>query len=321
VIPYFDEKAVRRILDEKTSFRLALQTFRLVAAGKTSMPPKMYLNLPLGDFRAMPAFAGAAAGEGAACGIKWISVFPQNRKQGLPTVNGTILLNSPRTGLLLAILEANAITAARTGAAAAVAARFLSNPRPHKLALVGAGLQAVYQLRAHAALYRFTEISVWGYFPGEAQKFCNDLRTEFPSLRPETNLRSAVQDADIIVTCTSSRRPLVRREWVKPGAHINAIGADAKGKQELDPKLLLVSKIVVDEWEQASHSGEINVPFSQKILTRRHVRAELAEVISGHKKVRTSTKDITVFDSTGLAVLDVCFAQHVYRTSTGAGGG
>lgn len=311
MIPYFDENAIARVLDEKTSFRLALETFRLVAAGRAQMPPKMYLDLPSGDFRAMPAFVGAP-GERAACGIKWISVFPENRKKGLPTVNGTIFLNSPRTGALLAVLEANVITALRTGASAAVAAKFLANPRPRKLALVGAGLQAAYQLRAHAALYRFSEISVWGFFPGEAAAFCGKMGKAFPSLGPETDLRAAVRDADIVVTCTSSRRPLVKKEWIKPGAHVNAIGADAKGKQELDPRLLLSSKIVVDEWEQASHSGEINVPFSRGTLARRHVRAELADVVSGRVKPRSSEDDVTVFDSTGLAVLDVYFARHAY---------
>lgn len=311
MIPYIDEKSVRRVLDEKTSFRLARETFRLMAAGKTAMPPKMYLDLPSGDFRAMPAFVGAA-GERAACGVKWISVFPENRKRGLPTVNGTIFLNSPRTGMLLAVLEANVVTAMRTGAAAAVAANCLANPRPRKLALVGAGLQAVYQLRAHASLYRFSEIGVWGYFPGEAERFRRTLAEEFPALRSCRDLEACVAKADIVVTCTSSRRPLVKREWVKPGAHVNAIGADAKGKQELDPRLLLAAKIVVDEWEQASHSGEINVPVSSGVIARRHVQAELADVVSGRKKVRTSPRDITVFDSTGLAILDVYFARHVY---------
>jgi alanine dehydrogenase len=318
LIPYIDESAVHRALDEKTSYGLARETFLLVARNKTSMPPKMYLDLPAGDFRAMPAFVGAA-GAKAAVGVKWISVYPLNPKRGLPTVNGTILLNSPATGVPLAVIEANGITALRTGAAAALAARCLANPRPRKLAIVGAGLQAAYQLRAHAAQYRFERISVWGYLPEEAERFCARFVRQFPGLRPCAALRDCVADADIVVTCTSSRRPLVKRAWITPGAHVNAIGADAKGKQELDPALLLASKVVVDEWEQASHSGEINVPFSKGLFKKKHLYGELADVVSGKKKGRISPREITIFDSTGLAVLDVYFARHVYASLHEAG--
>jgi alanine dehydrogenase len=122
-----------------------------------------------------------------------------------------------------------------------------------------------------------------------------------------------VENADVIVTCTPSRKPLLKREWVKPGAHINAIGADAKGKEELHPKLLSVCKVVVDDWEQASHSGEINVPISKKLFSKKRLHAELADIVSGRKRGRVRRDEITVFDSTGLAVLDIFFAKYAYN--------
>ena len=313
MIPYYTEADARKVLDEKNSLQLARETFELIARKKVFMPPKMYLVLTAAnDFRAMPAFleTGPKPGEGA-CGIKWISVFPQNAAKGQPTVNGTILLSSTDTGTLLAILEANVITAMRTAATAVLAASCMARPKPKVLALVGAGIQAAYQLRAHAGFFQFDEIRVWGFLPQEAENFCRQ-ETAFKNLKPCADIRSCVENADIVVTCTSSRKPLVQPEWIAPGTHINAIGADAKGKEELDPRILLKARVVVDEWEQASHSGEINVPISEGSFTRQNVYAELSEVVSGQKQGRLSPDEITVFDSTGLAALDIHFSRHVY---------
>ena len=311
MIPYITEAEVQKILTEKNSLTLARETFELIAQKKVFMPPKMYLVLSASnDFRAMPAYLESRAGEGA-CGIKWISVFPQNAAKREPTVNGTILLNSTETGRLLAVLEANFITAMRTAGTAALAASLMANPQPKIMALVGAGIQADYQLGAHADLFHFDEIRVWGFKADEAQNFCR-RHPQFKNLKACSEIKACVEAADVLVTCTSSREPLVRKEWVKPGAHINAIGADAKGKEELDPALLLEARVVVDEWEQASHSGEINVPIARGLFSREKVYAELSEIVSQKKKGRLSAKEITVFDSTGLAALDIHFAQFVF---------
>ncbi|OIO37813.1 MAG: hypothetical protein AUJ71_04495 [Candidatus Omnitrophica bacterium CG1_02_49_16] len=318
---YYKEEEIKKVLNEKLAFSLAKKVFWLISQKKTAMPPKIYLNLPRlskgapGDFRAMPAYIGGM-GNGV-CGIKWVSVFPSNPRLNLPTVIATILLNSEKTGALLAIFEGNHITAMRTGAAAAVATHTLANPKPHKLSIIGAGFQAEYQLHAMTNLYAFDEIGVWGFVKGESRRFCKRLSGEHLSLRPYEDIKSCVLSADIIVTCTPSRRPLLKKEWVKKGAHINAMGADAKGKEELNSKLLLGSKIVVDEWQQASHSGEINVPLSNKILSRKNVYGELSEIISGKKKGRVSPDEITIFDSTGLAVLDIYFANHLATLFSG----
>ena len=313
MIPYIREETVQKLVNERKAFGLAEEVFRQIAEKKAWMPPKIYLNVPgNGDFRAMPALVRSGRGEDA-CGIKWVSVFPDNLRRGLPTVNGTILLNSAATGRLLVVMEANGITALRTAAAAAVATHYLANPRPKVLAVVGAGLQGEYQLRALCDRYDFKEIRVWGFQAGEARKFCRRLSGEFQNLRPCAAIPPCVREADVIVTCTPSRRPLVKKTWVKPGAHINAIGADAKGKEELEPALVGAARVVVDEWEQASHSGEINVPVSRGFFTKADLHAELADIVSGRKEGRRDAREITVFDSTGLAVLDIRFADAVYR--------
>ncbi len=307
---YFKEARIRRALDEKIAFRLAEETFQRIAERKVVMPPKLYLTLPgrgsANDFRAMPAFIHDRKGR-AACGVKWVSVFPANKKKRLATINAHILLSCSKTGVLLAVLEANTITALRTAAASAVASVYLASPNPKILAIVGAGVQAAYQLRALTARFRFKTIRVWGYGRGEGEQFKN--------LEFTRSIKACVRDADIIVTCTPSRKPLVKKEWIKPGAHINAIGADAPGKQELDPALLLNAKVVVDDWRQASHSGEINVPVARGLFQRKSLYAELAEIVSRKKTGRNSSRDITIFDSTGLAALDIRCASYVYHTA------
>lgn len=310
MIRFIREAEVKRLIDEPHAYRLAERVFRLMAQGRHRMPPKIYLQLPGGnDFRAMPAYLDQGKG---VCGIKWVSVFPSNRVVGKPTVIGTILLNSAVTGESLAVVQANTITALRTAAAAAVATDRLANPGAQCLAIVGAGTQAVYQLAALTSRRRYREIRVWG-LKGEADRFCRTMRHLHRSLRPSKTVEECVRGADVIVTCTPSRRPLVMKHWVKKGAHINAIGADARGKQELETALIQAAAVVVDEWEQASHSGEINVPFWKKAFARRDLRAELSDVVSGRRQGRRSAGEITIFDSTGVAALDVAFAQAVYE--------
>jgi alanine dehydrogenase len=270
----------------------------------------MYLYLTPNDFRAMPAYLGPA--REAACGIKWVSVFPGNRALGIPTVNASILLSSPKTGETLAVIEANAITALRTAAAAAVATHYMANPKPGKLAIVGAGLQAAYQLSALAARYSFKEITVWGVTPQESARFVAARKSKWPQLRAASTVKECVKSADIVVTCTPSRKPLVKSEWIPDGCHINAIGADAKGKQELETALTRRGKVVVDDWEQASHSGEINVPVSKGVFKKGHLRADLGQLAARHARGRRSAREVTIFDSTGLAILDIFFAKYVY---------
>ena len=302
---------VERLIDMKTAIRVAEAAFRAQARGETVMPPKVYLNLPGGaDFRAMPAYLAHPA----ACGMKWVNVHPRNVSKGLPTVMAVVVINDPATGFPLAILEGSSITRLRTAAAAGVAAKYLARREARVLALIGCGAQALDQARAVAQVRRLREVRVWGYRRGEAAQFCarNRRHVAVPML-PATSIREAVAGADVITTITTSRRPLVMREWVAPGAHINAIGADAPGKQELDARLLRDGVVIIDECQQAIHGGEINVPISRKQFHPRQIRGRIGDVILGRVRGRRTARDITIFDSTGLAIHDVALGHELIR--------
>ncbi len=141
------------------------------------------------------------------------------------------------------------------------------------------------------------------------------MKTKHEKMTSTQTVKECVHNCDIIVTTTPSRRPLVKFKWLKPGVHINAIGADAPGKQELDPDILKNAKIIIDHWEQASHSGEINVPLRKKLISKRDLYADIGEIVTGKKKGRVKKNELTVFDSTGLAIQDVAIATLIYRTA------
>ena len=314
------EADVARLANARTAIRATRATFIAMARGATAMPPKLYLPLPRqSDFRAMPAYVRRPA----ACGIKWVNVHPHNRRRGLPTVMAVIVMNDPATGAPIAVLDGLLITKLRTAASAAVAAKALARPDSRIVGLVGCGAQAAAQVAALAAVFRLSRVRAWGAFPGEAARFCARMRRRHPGTRfePVTAIKACVQGADIVVTLTPSRRPLVKRGWLSPGTHVNAVGADAPGKQELDPRILQDALVVVDEREQAVHGGELNMPISRRQFSARRIHAELGEVLIGRKRGRSSRAQLTVFDSTGLAIHDIALAAEVVRKARRAGTG
>lgn len=309
------EADLERLLDLRIAIRVVTQAFKAQARGQATMPPKVYLPLPHhSDFRAMPA----SLAHPASCGVKWVNVHPANPAKGLPTIMATIILNDPATGFPLAIMDGLLITRLRTAAAAAVAAKALARPHSRVLGLVGCGGQADAQVLALAELFPLREARVWGREPGAAARFCARLRRQTPlRCSPVSRIKACVAEADLIVTITPSRRALVMRDWVAPGAHINAIGADAPGKQELDPKILRDALVVVDDRTQALHGGEINVPIATDQLKPTAIQATLGEVLIGAKPGRRSATQITVFDSTGIAVHDIALGYEAYRRALG----
>lgn len=306
-----DEVTVKRLVGIKEAIKAIEEAFRYFGKGKVQMPAKLYLHLDKynGDFRAMPAYI-----EGLEiCGIKWVSVHPGNRKKALPTVMAIIILSDPSNGLPLCVMDATYATALRTAAAGGVAAKYLARGDSQKVALIGCGMQAKTQLLALKELFDIKQVNVWGLDRQEALLFIREMRRPGMGMAAADSVKDCVKDADIIVTTTPSRRPLVRLEWLKKGVHINAIGADAKGKQELDPMILKRAKVVVDAWEQASHSGEINVPLRNGKLSKKDIYADIGEIVAGRKRARSGEGEITVFDSTGLAIQDTAIANIIYR--------
>jgi len=312
-------KDVAGLIDMKRAIAAVEYAFLQYGAGRTMMPPKIYLHLDKygGDFRAMPAYIEKLE----KCAVKWVNVHPGNRRFGLPAIMAVIILSDPRNGLPLCIMEGGYATALRTGAAGGVAARHLARKNSNVIGMVGCGVQARAQLQALRILFDVKEVKVWSPnlscvrdFMRETKKF--GLKVTMPG-----SAEGCVRGSDIVVTTTPSRRPLVKLAWLKRGAHINAIGADAKGKEELDPAILKKAKVVVDSWEQASHSGEINVPVRNGFMSRKDIHADIGQIVSGEKKGRTNQDEITVFDSTGLAIQDVAVANMIYRAALRKGAG
>jgi len=289
--------------------------FRSKGLGKVQMPPKSYIFFEKynGDLRTMPAYIEDID----SAGVKIVNVHPDNpSKYNLPTVMATILLVDPKTGYPLSIMDGTYITSLRTGAAGAIASKYLARRNATKLGLVGAGTQARTQFLAHISTFDLEQVKVYDKNKEAIKNFIN-YATETAKKDIEIvgceNVRDAVQGVDILCTTTPSREPIVKNDWISPGMHINCIGADAPGKQELDPQILKRAKIVIDDWEQAIHSGEVNVPISQGLLSKDEIYCELGEIVAGIKPGRTSEDEITVFTSTGLAIQDIATASLVYK--------
>jgi len=284
--------------------------FKLKAQGKAVMPPKLYLDMPefAGDFRAMPAYIDGIAG------IKWISGYPNNHKYNLPTVMSTIILCDPKTGRPLIIMNGDYVTSIRTGAAGAVAVKYLARSDSSVIGMIGAGMQARTQLLAiREVLPGIKEVKVFDQRRQVSQRYAQSMATELGiNMHPVDSIEAAA-DADIVVTTTSSREPIVKKHYIKPGTHINAIGADAKGKQELESSLLVSAKVVIDDIEQASHSGEINVPLSEGQLRIEQIYGTVGEIAANVKSGRENDDEITIFDSTGLAIQDLACAKLIYE--------
>ena len=303
------------VLTMSDVLELVETAFRERGLGRVQMPPKSYLFFPEheGDLSVMPAFL---EGLGQA-GVKLVNVHPQNpTNHGLPTVMTLIVIISPRTGEPLAIMDGTRITAMRTAAASGVATKYLARADSKSLGLIGAGYQSLYHVEAIARMTSIESVAIYDMMAEKAENLalvCQKrlkLKTRVCSTPEEV-----VKGRDVLVTVTPTTRPIVRNEWIGEGMHINCVGADAPGKQELEAEILQRARIVIDDWGQASHMGEINVPASQGLIGRDDVVAEIGDIVAGKVEGRTDDSQITVFDTTGLAIQDVVCAWKAYETA------
>ena len=308
------DKDIRQLLSMREVIEAVELAFKEKGLGRVQMPQKSYIfyNKYNGDLRVMPSYL-----EGLEISaVKVVNVHPDNpSKYRLPTVMATIILVDPKNGAPIAIMGGTWITAMRTGAAGGVAVKYLARPDSRVIGIIGAGVQARTQLMAlKEVLKEVEEVRVTDIVKAARERYAEEMSEKLGlNVKAVDSAKKAVEGADIVVTVTPSREPIVKNEWVGPGVHINAIGADAPGKEELDPELLKRAKIIVDDLEQASHSGEINVPLARGIITREDIWAELGDVVAGLKPGRTSPNDITIFDSTGLAIQDAITAALAYK--------
>ena len=298
----------RREIEEVIRMKDVIETVRKAfiehAKGKVRMPEKVLMEFERGHFRAMPAALSGSVG------IKWASVHPGNK--GLHSVMATIIYSDPSTGYPLGVMDGTLITSFRTGASAAIATEILAKEKSSTFGLVGLGEQAYKQLIALQEVFDLSEVRVYDISRDAIENFIEFFSFQDFDIKEMKNPKDVV-GSDIVSTTTPVKDPVVKTEWVKDGTHINAIGADTKGKQEIESSLLKKAKIVVDDMGQALSSGEINVPITKGIIKKSDIHATLGEIITGMKKGRENKKEITVFDATGLAIHDVAVAKMVYE--------
>jgi alanine dehydrogenase len=291
-VPFFSARDVEAAVSAGRAYETVLDAFVAHARGEWTMQPKLYVtNYPAGDFRAMPALGGGHAL------LKWVTSFPGNPRRGLPTVSGLVVLSDASTGLVEAVLDAAAVTALRTGAAAAIAAETLGGGGA--AAVIGTGVNG----RAAAASLqeRGRDVALWDVDAERARA----VGSEF-GIGTAPSLEEALT-TPVVVTVTPGKQILLPEGSLRPGQHVSLMGADGPGKAEIAVAEIRRTRIFCDDWEQASHGGELAAAVEAGAITREDV-TELGSVLTGEAEGRGSDEEITIFDSTGRAIQDLAVA-------------
>ena len=292
-VPVFSAAQVEAAVSPERAVEAVREAFVAYARGEWTMPPKVYIPAyPAGDFRAMPAL-----GAGHAL-LKWVTSYPGNPERGLPTVMGLVLLSDASDGSLRAVLDAGAVTALRTGAAAVLAAETLGRADAKTAAVVGAGVNGKAAARTFVAGGR--EVGIYDVDPGKAGGAAEEVGADVAE-------RDEALAADLLVTMTPGREILLPEGSLRPGQHVSLMGADGPGKAEITVEELVRTHVFADDWEQASHNGELVHAVEAGRLEREQV-TELGVVLAGDAPGRQSDDEITTFDSTGLAIQDLAIA-------------
>jgi alanine dehydrogenase len=294
MVPLFAARHVEAAVSPVRAVEAVRDAFVSYARGEWSMPPKVYVPAyPAGDFRAMPALGGGHAA------LKWVTSFPGNPARGLPTVSGLVLISDASDGSLVAVLEAGAVTALRTGAAAVLAAETLARNGAGAAAVVGAGVNGRAVARTFAAHGR--EVFLWDLDGARARQAAQELGVGLAGTREEA------LGADIVVTVTPGHDVLLPPGSLRQGQHVSLMGADGPGKVEIAIEELARTRVFCDDWVQASHNGDLAAAVTAGAITRDEV-TELGRVLTGEAPGRRSDEEVTTFDSTGLAIQDLAIA-------------
>jgi alanine dehydrogenase len=302
VISVFRAADVRTAVSPQEAYAAVRDAFVSHARGEWSMPPKVYVtNYPAGDFRAMPALGGGHAL------LKWVTSFPGNPARGLPTVTGLVLLSDAEDGRLLAVLDAAAVTALRTAAAAVIAADTLARKDASSWAVVGAGVngaETVRMLVAHGRTPR-----VWDEDEARRRTVAEEFGSEVAGSAEEALA------CDVVATVTPGHEVLYQQGALHPGQHVSLMGADGPGKAEVAVTEIARARLFCDDWEQASHGGELAGAVDAGVVTRADV-TDLGAVLTGAAEGRRSDDEVTLFDSTGLAIQDLAIAKAAFGKAT-----
>ena len=297
------------------------EAFRLNEGGQ-SLPPGVLETLTGGGGFHIKA-GGLKLAAGTYYAAKVNANFPQNTsKWGLPTIQGVIALYDGESGYPLALLDSIEITSLRTGAATAVAAKYLARTDSKVVTVAGCGVQGRIQLKSLAHMLRLEKVYTYDQNEALSGRFAGEMSAELGmGVRPVTDLAGALEESDVCVTCTPSRQPFLMREHVRAGTFVAAVGADNPLKQELDPALLASNKVVVDVLEQCATIGDLHHAIAAGVMGKSDVYAELGAIVAGRTPGRTSAEEIIIFDSTGTALQDVAAASVVYQKALRAGSG
>ena len=270
-------------------------------------PPRGDIDFKLGYYKGNEIISMKASSGG----------FPNNpATYGVPSGMGTILLFDARTCALICVMDGSLITGLRTGACGAVSVKALARKNAKKITSIGTGNQARMQIRAINEVMKIEEIHAWARNPETLSKYKSDIESEFgiPVVMANSK-KEAVEQADILITTTRGKGSLVEADWVKPGTHIVAIGTDSHGKQELDPEIFRNAKVLVDSITQCIEKGETQHPLNKNIITKVGIHGEIGEVLLGRKPGRENDEEITIFDSTGMAIQDNTTSNKIYQNA------
>jgi len=285
------------------------------------MEPKGHIVLDRypGEWEVMPSYIEDP--EAAAC--KWVSIREDNARFDLPTVFSILIYTHPESGFPLAICDGSHHTMMRTGASAAVSAKWLARKDSTVLAIVGAGTVGRGALATCNEVFPWKEVRVWSRKQATVERFVDEEQPHYPNfeLKPSTELERVVRGADVVVTGTHARGGIVEDDWISPGTHIAALGADLEGEQELDGRTLQRARLFVDDIRQCRSDGEINVPLREGLITEDEIAGEIGKVIAGELEGRQFDEQITVFDSTGIALQDSATVPLEYERAVAAGVG
>jgi len=316
-----NREQVKASLDMREVLRAVERAYRMKAAGQTGVWP-----LVSHEFQrygaVMDIRSGFVGGDVGLHGLKMLNNFPRNAEKGLPAFNGMLMLFDSATGLPLGVMDASYITCMRTGAAGALGAKALARPESRALTVLGAGRQSAFQVAA--ALIEMPGIErVYVADPIDvdnarraADALPERLEAEF-GIRDRGYVRfaaagglaKAVGESDVVITVTPARSPVIKKEWVRPGTHFSCIGADMEGKQEIDPEIFRTARVFADDLDQCARVGEMELPIKNGVISKANVAGELGQALAGMLPGRTDEAQTTIFDATGLALLDLVTAK------------
>ncbi|HEX2044004.1 MAG TPA: ornithine cyclodeaminase family protein [Gaiellaceae bacterium] len=310
------EHDVRELLPMEECIELMAEALAALERGEVSMPLRSMFRPP-GAESLMGLMPAHRAGPEAAYALKAICVFPGNPARGLDSHQGAVLLFDGETGELRAAVNASAVTEIRTAAVSGVATRLLARREARTLAVLGAGVQARSHLAAMRAVRDFEDVRIWSRTPDHARALAEGAGAETAASAEE-----ALAGADVVCTTTTAREPVVRREWLAPGAHVNAVGSSIATARELDTATMAAAALFVDRRESTlNEAGDYLLAAAEGAIGPGHIRAELGELLTGKAEGRRVEDELTVFKSLGIAAEDLAAAEHLYRRAreTGAG--